>query len=189
MSAFTKLQDFLAELEATKQQLNDQKITLIMQRQTKAAEIDEALLTGDGADIQSALDKIDSDLAALEQRISVIDATLNGKRQSPALTAIVWDVINESREGIGKRQLQWDEAAKELARIDEARLTIVAKLGEIAQDAQHLSNRASQAAEHLPRGAKPGAPSLATGLIIRHDRKSGIIFPDMNVIEKTFQGR
>ncbi|MCX5888194.1 MAG: hypothetical protein NTY36_01920 [Deltaproteobacteria bacterium] len=188
MSAFTKLQSFLAELEATKQQLTDQKIVLVTQRTTKAQEIDEALLTGDGADIQAALDSIDSEMLSLEQRIKVIDDTLEGRRKSPQLAALAAAAVAESRESIAKLQLQWDGLAGKLADLDAARQTLVGELGKINREAQALTSHAVAANDKTlpPRTA---APSLSTGVIIQRDRKSGIIFPNLQQVEKTFQGR
>lgn len=187
MTAYEEMEKFLADLEATKWTLNDEKIRLVMQRQVRVNELDEALLTGDGAEISQAIDALDSEMEALAQRITVIDATLNGKRQSPALTAKVWAVINEAREGITDLRPQWDKTAADLAALDGKRLELVARLGEIDRAARRLSNMASQAAERLP-SPKPGAPSLATGIILRHDRKSGCIFPDSKQIEQAFTG-
>lgn len=188
MSAYEKLESFLTDLEAQKWELTDKKNGLIMQRQAKVHELDEALLMGDGAAIQAALDAIDGEITPLDQRIAVIDATLAGRRQSPTLAGLAQATITESREGItGKYRIQWDEAAGKLADLDARRLELVAKLGEINRAAHRLTNQASQAAERLP-SPRPGAPSLATNIIIRHDRKSGCIFPDLQQISKTFTG-
>lgn len=187
MSAFEKMEKFLSDLQAQKWELTDKKNGLIMRRQARVQELDEALLTGGGADIQAALDAIDGEIAPIDQRIAVIDATLAGRRQSPTLAGLARATITESREGIGQYQAKWDAAAGKLADLDAKRLELVARLGEIAQDAQHFSNRAAQAAERLP-SPRPGAPCLATGIIIRHDRRAGCIFPDLQQIEKTFQG-
>ena len=186
MEAFTKLQSFLAELEATKWQLTDKKNSLVMQRQAKAAEIDEALLTGDGSEIQATLDAIDSDMATLEQRIKVIDDTLAGRRKSPQLATLAGAAVAESREKIGALQEKWDEAAGKLADLDVARLVLVGELGAINREAQGVISQAIQANDKAlpPRTA---APSLATGVIIQRDRRSGPIFPNLNEIEKTFQ--
>jgi chromosome segregation ATPase len=187
MSAYEEMQSFLQELEASKNQLNDRKITLIMQRAAKAAEIDEALLTGDGADIQAALDSIDGEMAAIEQRVKVIDDTLSGRRKSSSLAALATAAVAETRESIGKLQLQWDETAGKLADLDAARQVLVGELGKIYREAQSLTSKAVAANDKTlpPRTA---APSLSTGVIIQRDRKSGIIFPDLGRIEKTFKG-
>ncbi|TSA06544.1 MAG: hypothetical protein D4R73_11125 [Deltaproteobacteria bacterium] len=183
--SFEKLQSFLAELESTKWQLNDKKNGLIMQRAAKAQEIDEALLTGDGADIQAALDGIDGQVAALEQRIRVIDATLSGQRKSPQLGDLAAAAVAESREKIAKLQIKWDEAAGELATLDVTRLALVGQLGGINREAQALTSRAIAATDKMP-APRTAAPSLATGVTIRHDRRAGVIFPDLAHIEKTF---
>jgi len=187
MKAFEKMEEFLANLQADKLKLTDQKNVLVMQRQAKVQELEEALLTGDGTEIGQVIEAIDNEMAGLEQRISVIDATLNGKRHSPTLTAIIWAVINEAREGIAGFHTKWDQVAGELAALDSQRLEIVARLGEIDRAARRLTSQATQAADYLP-SPKPGAPSLAHGITIRHDRKSGIIFPDIQQIEKFFKG-
>jgi hypothetical protein len=158
-----------------------------MQRQTKVQELEEALLTGAGEEIGQAIEAIDNEMAGLEQRIAVIDATLNGRRRSPTLAALVEAVITESREGIAAFRLQWDSVAGELAALDEKRLELVARLGEIDRAAGRLTSSASLAADYLPP-PKPGAPALAHGVVLRHDRKSGIIFPDIQQIEKSFKG-
>jgi hypothetical protein len=187
MSAYEEMQSFLQGLEASKNQLNDRKITLIMQRQAKAAEIDEALLTGDGADIQAALDSIDVDMAAIEQRIRVIDSTLSGQRKSPQLGDLAAAAVAESRERIGQLQEQWDGLAGKLAELDAARLALVGELGIIHREAAGLTSRAVAAGDKMP-APRTAAPSLATNVTIRHDRRAGIIFPDLASIEKTFKG-
>jgi hypothetical protein len=187
MTAFGKMEQFLSNLETQKWQLTDKKNVLIMQRQAKVGELDEALLTGDGAEIQAALNGIDDETAALEQRIAVFDATLSGRRRSPSLTALVQAVITESRQTIDKLQAQWHEVAGQLAPLDAQRLTLVARLGELDREAARVTTRAAMAAERLP-SPKPAAPALATNVIIRHDRRAGCIFVDLQQIEKTFKG-
>jgi DNA repair exonuclease SbcCD ATPase subunit len=187
MSAFEKLQSFLDELEATKWQLTDQKNGMVMQRAAKAQEIDEALLTGDGAEIQSALDTLDGETATLEQRIKVIDDTLEGRRKSPQLGTLAAAAVAETRERIGALQQDWDGLASKLADLDAARLALVGRLGEIDREAQRLTSRAIQANDKTlpPRTA---APSLNTGVIITRNRQSGPIFPNLAGIEKVFKG-
>ncbi len=187
MSAYEEMQSFLAELQDSKNQLNDRKIVLVSQRAAKAAEIDEALLTGDGADIQAALDAIDGETAAIEQRIRVIDATLSGQRKSPQLGDLAAAAVAESRERIVALQQDWDSLAEKLAELDVQRLELVADLGRINREAQSLTSRAV-AANDKTMGPRTAAPSLATNVIIRHDRRSGVIFPDHASIEKTFKG-
>ncbi|MCX5888255.1 MAG: hypothetical protein NTY36_02240 [Deltaproteobacteria bacterium] len=187
MTAYEEMEKFLKDLEATKQELNDKKIVLVTQRAAKAQEIDEALLLSDGSEIQATLDALDNEAASLEQRIRVIDSTLSGQRKSPQLAALASAAVAESRESIGKLQLQWDGLAGKLADLDAARSLLVAELGKINREAQALTSHAVAANDKAlpPRTA---APSLSTGVIIQRDRRSGPIFPDLGRIEKTFKG-
>jgi hypothetical protein len=180
-----EFQTLLSDVQARKQVLWEEILSLQADLAAKQNNFDEAILEGaDPEELQAELESLQKKIDLKTREWHALDAATSGKARTGKIREAARAVWQEGTDLITvSLRAEWDAELVELEKVKAMYLAAVSALGKIKRKADGVTSKLSYGLEaFLPR---VGAPHLATG--IYDEKYIGVIFPDYHEIKKAYQ--
>ncbi|MBP8830326.1 MAG: hypothetical protein KBG98_11850 [Desulfobacter sp.] len=159
MKSFERMEQYFSDLRARKEALKRNRVQLQAERQKLDGEFETAFLTESGHEaIQEQMARVDSDLAAIDKKIHILDKAGDN---SDILTELAHAVLEEGRRSAARLKTDASKRADDCVRLRDQYIEALADLGKIHRAGSEISYKCGTASQYIP-GAKQfiGVPDL-----------------------------
>ena len=148
MESFKKLEMYFEDLRARKEKLQVARVQLMAEKKELEKQFETAFLNDDGHDeIQAKMERVDSDIANIDRKISILDKAGDG---SETLVEIARGVNAEGQALAVQLRAKGDEQAQKCIRLRDEYLKELAALGQLHREGSTISYRCSLASDYIP---------------------------------------
>jgi hypothetical protein len=181
--AFQKLQDFRADLDRRTGLLQGREREIINALVAQEEALDEAILTGKHQAVQESIGRLKTELLSCRRELQ----TLENPPPGGILGKLRQDALNEIREGVAEKRQYWQEDLRKRLEAKKSEfLTLVEEAGRLHREGSSLVSAFTEIALSIP-GVKPGTPAFMTDILMRPDRKEGMVYVTPEETEKSFR--
>ena len=159
MKSFDRMEQYFSDLRTRKGDLQRNRVQLQAERLKLNGEFEAAFLADSGhEEIQEHMGRVDFELAAIDQKIHILDKAETG---SDTLTELAKAVVEEGREIAEGLKADAAKQADECIMLRDQYIDSLAALGKIHRAGSEISYKCGTASQYIP-GPKQfvGVPDL-----------------------------